>query len=288
MKNKIAIFFYNIIRFLLTHFPPAVGRYLGMGVAKLAYLITSKRRKIVISNLKKALNLNDQEAESLLKKVYLNLGYNFTEFLMQDTFSRADIEEMVEFRGLEYLEAAAAEGNGVILYTGHFGNWELLGAALDKKGFSIDAIAREQNNSLFDKKINQIREESGVGVIPKGLAVRKVFKSLKQNKVVAFLGDQDARGRGWKLNFFGRDASTYTGAVEFAQRTGAVIVPVFLHRHGWLKHELIAYPPRKIAEDLSESELKEELQDLVKLTEDEIRKAPTNWMWLHKRWKTYN
>ncbi|PUU95147.1 MAG: lipid A biosynthesis lauroyl acyltransferase [Halanaerobium sp.] len=288
MKDKISMFFYNIIRFLLIHLPPVTGRYLGRAVAKLAYLLTSKRRKIVVSNLKKALALNDQEAKSLLKEVYLNLGYNFTEFLKQDTFSREDIEEMVEFTGLEYLEAAAAEGNGVILYTGHFGNWELLGAILDKKGYSIDAIAREQNNSLFDKKINQIRENSGVGVIPKGLAVRKVFKSLKQNKVVAFLGDQDARGRGWKLKFFERDASTYTGAVEFAQRTGAVIVPVFLHRRGWLKHELIAYPLRKIGKDLSEAELKKELQALVKITEDEIKKAPANWMWLHKRWKTYS
>lgn len=288
MKDKISIFFYNIIRFSLKHFPPVFGRYLAKLIAKLAYLLTSKRRKTVRYNLKKALNLNDEKAESLIKEVYLNLGYNFTEFLMQDSFNKEDIEKMVEFKGLEHIDTALAEQKGVIIYTAHYGNWEFLGAALDKKGYSIDAIAREQNNSIFDKKINQIREDSGVGVIPKGIAVRKVFKSLKKNKIVGFLGDQDARSRGWKLKFFDRDASTYAGAVEFAQRTGALIVPAFLKRKGWLEHELIVYPPRKIAKELTEVELKQELQELLKITEEEIKKAPANWMWLHKRWKTYS
>ena len=118
--------------------------------------------------------------------------------------------------------------------------------------------------------------------------VRQAFKKLKDNQIVAILGDQDARSTGWKLKFFERDASTYPGAVQFAQRTGASIVPAFFHRQGWLKHELKCYPPRRISRDASEQELKRELQSLVELTEAEIKKEAADWMWLHKRWKTYN
>jgi KDO2-lipid IV(A) lauroyltransferase len=120
------------------------------------------------------------------------------------------------------------------------------------------------------------------------LAVRQAFKKLKDNQIVAILGDQDARSHGWKLKFFDRDASTYAGAVQFAKRTQAPIVPMFFHRQGWLKHKLKVYKPRQINKDASESELKEELQCLLELTEKEIRENPADWMWLHKRWKTYN
>jgi KDO2-lipid IV(A) lauroyltransferase len=288
MKEKASIFLYNIFRFLLKKLPPAGGRYLGKFIAFLAYLITPERREHSRLNLKRALNLNDQESKKLIKKVYKNLGYDFAEFLMEDNFSAEEIDQMVDFEGLDYLDQALAEGRGVILYTAHLGNWEFLGAVLALKGYKINSIAREQNNSLFDQKINQIRRGIGIGIIPKGLAVRQAFKKLKDNQIVAILGDQDARSTGWKLKFFERDASTYAGAVQFAQRTGAPIVPAFFHRRGWLQHELKCYPPRKITSDASEADLKTELQSLLKLTEEEIRKEAADWMWLHKRWKTYN
>lgn len=288
MKDKLSIYLYNIFRFIINILPRQIAYLPGKLIAYLAYLITAERRKRAACNLKRALNLSDQEAKKMIKEVYLNLGLNFTEFLMEDHLSEEDIDQMVEFIDFEYLDQALEEGNGVILYTGHFGNWELFGAVLALKGYKINSIAREQNNSLFDQKINEIRKEIGIGIIPKGFAVRQAFKALKNNEIVAILGDQDARDHGWKLKFFDRDASTYAGAVQFAQRTGAPIVPAFFHRQGWLKHELKCYPAREINKDASEAELKTELQSLVELTEKEIRKNPADWMWLHKRWKTYN
>ena len=163
-----------------------------------------------------------------------------------------------------------------------------MGAVLALKGYKVYSIAQEQNNSLFDEKINKIRSNAGVGIIPKGLSIRKAFKVLKANEILAILGDQHARRDGWKIDFFDRPALTFPGAVKFAQRTGAPIVPIFFHRQGWLKHDLKCYPPREIDKDASEAELREELQSLVKLTEEEIKKEPVDWMWLHKRWKTYS
>lgn len=288
MKDKISIFFYNSIRFLLKKLPASFGCYFSRLIAFLAYLLTPKRRKKARSNLEQALNIDSKESLFLIKAVYKNLAYVLGEFLLEDSFKPKDIDQIVDFKGLNYLEEALAADKGVILYTAHFGNWELLGAALAQKGYAIDAIAREQNNSKFDKKINEIRTGAGVGVIPKGLAVRKVFKSLKKNHLVAILGDQDARAKGWKMKFFDRDASTYAGAVQFAKRTGAPIVPVFIKRQGWLKHELEFHPIHWLDKKADPKKLRKELQSLLDLTEKEIRKKPADWMWLHKRWKTYN
>lgn len=288
MKDRISILLYNIFRFLLQKLPPAAGRYLGKFIALIAYLITPERREHSRLNLKRALNLSDQKSKKLIKKVYRNLGYNFAEFLMEDNFTAEDVNKMVDFEGLEYLDQALKEEKGVILYTAHLGNWELMGAILAIKGYRVNSIAREQNNSLFDQKINQIRRGIGIGIIPKGLAIRQAFKKLRDNQIVAILGDQDARSSGWKLNFFGREASTYAGVVQFAQRTEAPIVPIFFHRQDWLKHKLKCYSPRRINKDASETELKAELQSLLELTEEEIKKEPADWMWLHKRWKTYS
>jgi len=288
MKDKISIFFYNIFRFLLKKMPPAFGKFLGKLIAGLAYLITPGRRKHSQQNLIRALGLDKEEARKMIKKVYKNLGYDFAEFLLEDTFSNQDVEQMVDFDGLEYLDQALAEGNGVIIYTAHLGNWELLGAVLALKGYQVHSIAQEQNNSLFNEKINQIRRNVGVGIIPKGLSIRKAFKVLKANEILAILGDQHARSDGWELEFFNRPALTFPGAVKFSQRTGAPIVPLFFHRQGWLKHKLKCYPPRKIKAEASEAELKAELKSLLELTEEEIKKEPADWMWLHKRWKTYN
>lgn len=288
MKDKLSILLYNIFRFSLKKLPQRAGRYLGKLIAVLAYLITPARREHSRLNLKKALNLSEQDSKKMIKEVYKNLGYDFAEFLIEDSLTERDIEEIVEFNNLEYLDQALSENKGVILYTAHLDNWELLGAILAIKGYKINSIARKQNNSLFDQKINQIRRGIGIGIIPKGLAVRQAFKKLKDNQIVAILGDQDARSTGWKLKFFERDASTYPGAVQFAQRTGAPIVPVFMERKGWLEHKLKVYPPRRIAKAADQEELKKELQSLLELTEKEIKAHPADWMWLHKRWKTYS
>ncbi|MFW6294570.1 MAG: lysophospholipid acyltransferase family protein [Halanaerobium sp.] len=288
MKDKLSILLYNLFKFITKLLPRNNADIVGIIISKLAYYLSPERRKKARANIQKALGVSKEEAEKLTREVYKNLGLNFAEFLLEEELNEDDIDQMVEFIDIDYLDQALKKGNGVILYTAHFGNWELLGAVLALKGYKINSIAREQNNLLFDKKINKIRRDIGIGIIPRGLAVRQAFKALKNNEIVAILGDQDARSKGWKLNFFDRPASTFPGAVQFAERTGAEIVPAFFSRKGWLKHQLKCYSPRKIEAGKTEQELKEELQSLVNLSEAEIKKSPADWMWLHKRWKTFN
>lgn len=286
-KDYLSVFAYKFFKYIVNILPNFLIKLLAKLIAKLAYLLTKKRKKIALANLKRALNLDEKSAKQILKDVYQNLSYNFMEFLQQDKLSQQQLLELISFVDTEYLDQALAAGKGVIIYTAHFGNWELLGAALTARGYQVNAIARKQNNSFFDREINQIRQNSSLKIIPKGLAVRQVFKALKKNEIVVILGDQDARQSGWKLDFFSRPASTYSGAVQFANKTGSPIVPAFLRRLGWLEHQFKFYPAHSLS-NLSEADLKQELQDLLAISEAEIKDRPANWMWLHRRWKTFN
>jgi KDO2-lipid IV(A) lauroyltransferase len=189
--------------------------------------------------------------------------------------------------GEDYLKEACERGKGVIIYGAHFGNWEWMAAVLALLGYPLNAIALEQSNGFFNEKINEIREEKGINIITKGISVRKTFSYLKNGECVYILGDQDAGKKGWEIDFFGQSASTYPGAVRLAQRTGASIVPVFLIRNKAGRFRLKIKQQHTIPHDINRDQQKEHLQELVNITEEVIKDYPSQWFWLHRRWKTY-
>lgn len=278
---------YEMFKFITEKLPESRAYIPGKLLGKLAYLLSGARGDNSRVNIQDAFSLDKEEADNILKKVYTHLGMTFSEFILEEKMTADDIERIVNFDKLNYLDNSLKREKGTIIYSGHFGNWELMAAALALKGYKVNAIARTQNNSIIDEKINRVRENKNISIIPKGISVRKAYKALKKGEVVLILGDQDARGRGWKMKFFDKPASTYTGAVQLAKRTGAAIVPAFLIREGWLEHRLLFYPPVFIDKKTEEKVQKAILQDLIDLTEDIIKKHPEQWMWLHRRWKTY-
>ncbi|RCW45017.1 lysophospholipid acyltransferase family protein [Halanaerobium sp. MA284_MarDTE_T2] len=287
MLNRLTALLFDIFKFITQKLPVSRAYLPGKFLGQLAYKLSGSRGENSRQNIMDAFNADKNKADKILKKVYSNLGMNLSEFLLQENIGVEDIDNIIEYENIEYLDKCLDRGKGVIIYTGHFGNWELMGAALTLKGYKVNAIARTQNNSIMDEKINYIRENVGVNIIPKGASVRKAYKALKQGEIVVILGDQDARENGWKMEFFDKPASTYTGAVQLAERTGAAVVPAFLLREGWLKHKFLFYSPIFIDRKAGEAVQRNILQDLLDITEEIIRRYPDQWMWLHKRWKTY-
>ncbi|RCW83298.1 KDO2-lipid IV(A) lauroyltransferase [Halanaerobium sp. DL-01] len=285
MKRLIALFF-DLFK-LITQKMPLSRAYLpGKFLSQLAYKLSGSRGENSRQNIMAAFKVDKNKADKMLAKVYSNLGMTLSEFLLQENIEEEEIDNIIEYENIEYLDKCLNKGKGVIIYTGHFGNWELMGAALTLKGYKVNAIVRTQNNSVMDEKINLIRKNIGISIIPK-VSVRKAYKALKQGEIVVILGDQDAREKGWKMEFFDKPASTYTGAVQLAERTGAAVVPAFLIRKGWLKHRFLFYSPIFVDRKADKAVQRKILQDLLDTTEEIIRRYPDQWMWLHKRWKTY-
>jgi KDO2-lipid IV(A) lauroyltransferase len=194
--------------------------------------------------------------------------------------------ERTEFVGLDALRAALDRGCGVVMVTGHFGNWEIGGAALAVRGFPLDVVAQRQSNPLFDRALVAARERLGMRVIERGRAPKEGLRALRQGRVVAFVADQDAKRAGVFVPFFGRAASTHRGPALLALRTGA---PLFLGTP--LRTAQGGY---RIGLEEVEVEREGSLDEIVdrwtaRFTarlEAAVRAAPEQYFWQHRRWKS--
>lgn len=286
MLDVILYLIFRVIYYIINFMPDKVRYLLGKALGYFVYYAIRSRREITLKNLKNAFkdSYTDSEITALCKKVYRQMGLTMVEFMILTNLTKEELLPMVDIEGQEYLEEAYKRGQGIILYTAHFGNWEWLVSILPQLGYPVNAIARTQDNPYFDNIINEIRTSKGVNIIPRGMSVRQAFKALKQGELLFILGDQNARNHGWAVDFFGRTASVFPGAVQLASRTGAVILPVYLIRKDWGKHCLKFYPPAKIRKGAGEEEQRQLLIKLNKDMEKVITEHPEQWLWMHRRW----
>lgn len=254
-----------------------------------AFDIVRIRRRVTLKNLERAFGdgMTARERVRTGRRSYVNFTKSMVELTYLGRLDAKKILQLVRIHGSENMDAAFAEGKGVIVVTGHLGSWELLGAAGVAQGFPVDFIVGEQTNTLVDDFINNMRRSAGIGVIPKGIAVRGVFGSLKKNRSIAILSDQDARSAGIFVDFFGIQSSTYPGASQFAVKTGCPIVFCTIVRRKDETHDAWFEPAMHADTDAeAEGEIYRLTAAFTKELENAIRKNPDHYFWPHKRWKT--
>lgn len=287
MKDLLVYIIFRIFVFIVKILPHKLKYIMGNLFGKIAYYLTKSRRKIARENLLKAFGgeLRKSEIESIIKQVYKNLGLILVEFVLLLKIKKNNLNKFVDIDGIEYLDEVYEQNNGVIIYSAHFGNWEWLAALISLMGYPLNAIAQEQHNMYFNNFINKVRESKGINIIPLGVSVRKAYRKLQEGECVYILGDQDARHHGWNIEFFGRSASTFPGAVQLSQKTGAAILPAFLIREEWGSYRLEFKKPHWVNSS-SKEEQKLALQKITDIVESQIREYKDQWFWIHKRWKT--
>lgn len=217
---------------------------------------------------------------------YAHLGREGMSMLRLSRLGREDVIAATEVEGLEELRAAVERGKGVVLVTGHFGNWEIGGAALAARGIPLDVVARRQKNPLFDELINGARRRLGMKVIRQGEATRESLRTLRAGRALALVADQDARRSGLFVPFFGRPASTHRGPALLALRSGA---PVFMGLAVRLPEGGYLLRLRRIpAPDVQDpaAAVQALTEEHVLALERAVREAPTQYLWHHRRWKT--
>jgi KDO2-lipid IV(A) lauroyltransferase len=201
---------------------------------------------------------------------------------------RRGMSGIVEVTGREHLDAAMAAGRGAILATAHVGNWEVMGALCGEFGVPFTTVYRPLDNSLLDRWVRETRYAAGQTMIPKHGALRPLLKALRAGRLVVLLVDQDARGHGVFAPFFGAPASTIPTPAELALRTGATILTAASVRTGpgFRYHAWFDGP-------VEVRDTGDHAADLVRITteinsriESAIRRAPEQWLWSHRRWKT--
>jgi KDO2-lipid IV(A) lauroyltransferase len=177
-------------------------------------------------------------------------------------------------------------GQGVILVSGHLGNWELAAQALSYIK-PVTGITRSMNNPYTDKLIQQRKPRNRFSLTPKHDAGADRFLSvLKNGEVLALLTDQHASGRGMMINFFGIPASTHTSPALLHLVTGAPICFGYCLRTGPMTYKLVAQDPiiHKPTGN-KEQDIKAILEKLAHELESAIRLAPGQYLWAHRRWR---
>ncbi|MFQ3610498.1 MAG: lysophospholipid acyltransferase family protein [Fimbriimonadales bacterium] len=259
---------------------------LGAGLGLIAYTLSRRYRRIATQNLQRAFpEWTPAQARATTKRVFRNFGVALAEFLKAPSLSRADIEKRLQVVGLEHLDSALVQGKGVLLITGHFGNWELMARYLCMLGYPIWVIARHTEDPATTDLITMVRERSGYKVIMRDHAVRPVLKALRANEIVGILPDQNAGDL--FIEFFGRKAGSVAGPAVFHLRTGAPLVCLFNVRLPGDYHRVEILPPMQFegTGDLS-ADSERIMQALNDVLEEYVRRYPDQWLWLHDRWKS--
>jgi KDO2-lipid IV(A) lauroyltransferase len=154
-------------------------------------------------------------------------------------------------------------------------------------GFPMTVIG----TALKDERINEIvvnfRAAHGSEPVERGKETFKLIKTLKSGGGVAMLIDQDTRVKSRFVNFFGMPASTPAGAALMALKTGAAVVPVVIHLgDDFLQHVEVLPEVEVIRTGDEEEDLIVNTQRFTDILEAHIRKYPSQWVWMHERWKT--
>jgi KDO2-lipid IV(A) lauroyltransferase len=271
-----------IVRVLPMRAVLAAGTLLG----RLFHAVDGVHRRLALSNLEAAFPARPRaERAAIAREMFGHFGRLLVVLLKFSTMAPDEMLARVEFEGEERVRGAHALGRGALLFTGHFGYWEInaLVHALLLQPMAV--LARPLDNPLLDDLLERVRCRTGNSVIYRRGALRRVLRTLAANRAVAMLIDQHIQTDAVYVDFFNRPAATTTALAAIALRTGAPVLPVFaLPLPGGrfrMVYEHAVDPPRADDPDA----LRDYTQRCTDVLEMYVRRYPGLWLWMHRRWR---
>ena len=227
----------------------------------------------------------DAEKDAFIRRVLQSFSKGLMEFLRIPGARNEEMNSYTTAEGMEHYEAALAAGKGVIIVTGHFGNWEHFASFAARQGVPLTVVAREPEDPLFAAWVKNQREAAGYVVLYRGASMREILRILKRGEVIAILPDQN--GDDIFVPLLGIPAGTTTGPATLALHTGAAIVP------GYCAFQPDGTYHIRLLPAIDTSATGDRKADIARITaeinrflEDAIRRYPDQWLWLHNRWKS--
>ncbi len=289
----IADSFYRLGQYIAKSLPLDKAYSFSQQVALVRYYFSLQGKKIVSENLRTVLQskgetFDQQKVAELTRGVYENFGKYLVEFFRFTNIDDEFIKKKVKIVGLENLDNCLKLGRGAISLSAHLGNWELGAAILPALGYKLEVIRLKHRakavNNFFDKK----RKDRGVKSINTGVGIKMCFNTLKNNHILATVGDKNysKHGKhGEKIRFFGKIAEMPRGAAYFSYRMNTPIIPTFMVRQP--DNTFIFSLEKAIMPDIS-NEQGDEINKLLKkclvVIEDYISHHKTQWLMYHKVW----
>jgi Kdo2-lipid IVA lauroyltransferase/acyltransferase len=288
---EIALFL--AVSFAVALLPHRVALSAGRWLGRLFFVLLPKRRQIAIDNISDSLAFLEKQPgwaggspQAIALETFENLGRSVVEVCKIYQGRGRRLIDAVEFRGLEHYRQALAKGKGVAVITAHCGNWELLALSFGARYHQVSSVARRQDNPHLNRVTERIRKVYGNGVIYRTGALRAMFAAFKRQEMVGMLIDQAAHpNEGILVDFLGRPAWTIRLPALIARKSGAALLPVFIHREG--DTQIVTIHPEYLPSQSEDPEVcaAEDAAGLTRYIEDYVIGHPTQWYWIHKRWK---
>ncbi|MBM3252148.1 MAG: lysophospholipid acyltransferase family protein [Candidatus Omnitrophica bacterium] len=277
---------YRIGQFIALHLPLKLGYKIAMFCSDTHYIFADKDRRAVKENLKAIFpEKPDREIRRIRIRMFRNFAKYLVDFFRFEKLDEEYIKKNIRIENIHYFQEALSKGKGVIGLTAHLGNWELGGVVIALCGYPFWVVALPHKDKSVNNFFNSQRESKGIKVIPLGKAVRKSLDVLKENKILALVGDRDFSEKGMILDFFGKPAFFPEGPAAFALKTGATIVPGFMLRNEDDTFTLKIEKPLEFSPSGNKERDLRELITIYKIIfEDYIRKYPDQWYMFRRFW----
>jgi KDO2-lipid IV(A) lauroyltransferase len=286
LEFAVAWLFIHILRAL----PRRAARAVGVAISSIAFHALTRLRQVGLRNLSLAFPaLPAAERTRILRLEYRNLGWLLAEFCQMSTYTLPSASRFIRYQGLDHYLAARARGKGVLVLTGHLGAWELSSFFHSLAGYPMGMVIRRLDNPLVDRLVNRIRTRHGNRVLHKDDFARGLLASMRSGETVGILMDTNMTPpQGLFVPFFGVEACTASGLARVALKTGAAVLPGFLlWEESEQRYMLHFYPELTLASTGdAEADAATNTAQFTAVLESTIRQYPSQWLWMHRRWKT--
>ncbi len=273
---------------VVRYMPLRLAYICGNVVATAAWLLLTGKRGVAIDNMTRVLG-DSKAARRAARYSFLNFARYNVDFLRAPLIRPEEILSKVHFDRWHDVDAAFAEGKGVIFVSMHVGNWDLGGAVQAARGFPLNVVADPFFNERTNAIVVNTRQWRGMKVIPVERAAAGIVRAMRRNEGLALLIDTPVEDGGVEVTFFGERTMLPAGPARIALRTGARVIPVVMVRPRATSDQLICLAdldvrPVRTGDDHRDAQLL--TQQIVTAHERFIRAYPDQWYIFRPMWPT--
>ena len=232
---------YTFMSFLGRHLPLQYLYFIGRTVAIFRYCVLHEMKKTVKDNLRiileyrkkiKGIPYTEKDLNTLVRNTFFNFAQYLVDFFYIPKWTSEMVKKKVRVENIELLNEGLSHGKGVIALTAHIGNWELAGIAASLLGYKVTAIAIPYLNPAVTRIYKTTRTTRGIEVILTGANPKHILKALRENRILAVLGDKVFTEKGTNVRFLGTEALLPRGPATLVVKTGAAFVAGFFIMEG--------------------------------------------------------
>lgn len=257
------------------------------------YHLFPYRRGVVLGNMRRVFGerLPPAEYVHLAQAYYAHYLRFLVEFFKLPLMSAERRKKFIRVENMESPLKAHKQGKGLILLTGHFGNWEVSTVAGIQqfpqfKGL-FHFVRRPLKPEILNRYVTRRFQKAGFGTIAKRGSLDQILDLLASGAVVVYVFDQHAGGKdGVAVDFFGHPAGTFKSPALIAMASGAPVIPATSWREPDGSHVLRFEDPIPVVQsDLPGDDIKTNTRAFNAALEMLLLRHPEQWIWMHKRWK---